>query len=130
RLNLFHLLWKQRFDDRLLDPSIPIDRSDLKVADVGTGSGIWALDVFKSLPKGTIVDGLDIDLSQAPTKASLPKNISFRHYNYYETPEPELLGRYDIVHIRHTTTTIRNNDPFEVIQNVSKLLKPGGYLQF
>ena len=39
RLNLQHYLIKDLFDDHLLDPGISFSEPNLKIADVGCGTG-------------------------------------------------------------------------------------------
>ena len=39
RLNLQHLLWVNDFGGKLLHPDIPIKEEELRLADVGTGTG-------------------------------------------------------------------------------------------
>ncbi|KAF1975877.1 hypothetical protein BU23DRAFT_69655 [Bimuria novae-zelandiae CBS 107.79] len=41
-----------------------------------------------------------------------------------------MLGRYDIVHVRLVIFVVRNHDPRDIIRNLMKLLKPGGWLQW
>ncbi|KAL8726623.1 MAG: hypothetical protein Q9181_005972 [Wetmoreana brouardii] len=90
RLNLQHYLFREQLGF-LLHPVIPFAREDLKIADVGTGTG--ELDIFSSIPE-------------------------------------DLVGRYDIVHARLFFLVVRNGDPIPLLQNLIKLLKPGGYIQW
>ena len=42
----------------------------------------------------------------------------------------ELLGRFDLVHVRAFCIVVKGGDPRPVTANLVKLLKPGGYLQW
>ncbi len=73
-----------------------MQETHLKIADIGTGTGIWLLDLSDSLPSSIQLDGFDIDLSQCPPRPWLPPNVSMRNLNIHdETPEDmlEIYGR-------------------------------------
>ena len=40
----------------------------------------------------------------------------------FTEPPAELVGQYDIVHIRHVTLVVKDNNPLPIIQNMRKLL--------
>ncbi|KAA8651683.1 hypothetical protein EYZ11_009283 [Aspergillus tanneri] len=64
RLNLQHALWTQMFGF-LLHPDIDIINKDLKIADIGTGTGAWLTDLASHLPSTCQLDGYDLDISQS-----------------------------------------------------------------
>jgi len=76
------------------------------------------------------LDGLDYNLEQAPHQAWLPQNVQLRHWNVFEDPPEQLLGKYDYVHTRLLVLVVEAKDPRPIIRNLFKLLKPGGYLQW
>ncbi|MCJ1261079.1 hypothetical protein MMC22_000943 [Lobaria immixta] len=130
RLNLQHYLWKAALKFNI-HPSIPLPDpgQDARIADVATGTAIWLAEVAHELPNVQL-DGFDIDLTQAPPKEWLPSNTRLRHWNIFDDTPDDLLGKYDIVHVRLIVLVVRNSDPRPVIRNLVKLLKPGGYLQW
>lgn len=83
---------------------------------------IWLVDVADSLPSTVQLDGLDINLAQAPASGWLPKNIKLREWDMFSDPPTDLIGQYDIVHIRFITLVIKDNDAVPVIKNIRKLL--------
>lgn len=52
------------------------------------------------------------------------------NWNLFNEPPAEFIGYFDVVHVRLVTVVVKNNDPRPVLANLTKLLKPGGYLQW
>ena len=111
-----------------IHPSIPISSNSV-IADVACGTGIWLIHVAQEIPKAQL-DGFDIDLTQAPSKQSLPANVTLRQWNIFEDVPSDLVGKYDFIHVRLLILVIKNSDPRSVIRNLLKLLKPRGYIQW
>ncbi|KAK0744967.1 S-adenosyl-L-methionine-dependent methyltransferase [Apiosordaria backusii] len=128
RLNLQYFLWKD--GGFSLHPNIPADGEDLRVAEIGVGTGIWMVDLARYLPASARIDGFDIDLTQCPPKEWLPPNVSVHNLDCLATLPDHLLGKYDIVHIQLFHLAVHNNDPAPIIQNLVKLLKPGGWISW
>ncbi|KAI9148861.1 N-methyltransferase tcpN [Paramyrothecium foliicola] len=103
---------------------------DLKVADVATGNGIWLHDFAQNKPTTAEFHGFDISLDQVGPTPWIPANIHYHTWNIFDEPPERFLGYFDIVHVRLITVVVKNNDPRPVIENLTKLLKPGGYLQW
>lgn len=85
-------------------------------------SRIWLLDFARQHPQAAQLEGLDISLDQIPTKDWLPPNVSFSHYDVYEEPPKSLVEQFDIVHVRHLTLVIKQNDPTTVLHNLVRML--------
>ena len=129
RLNYQFYLWKKTLKFNL-HPSIPVPKDTARIADVGTGTGIWLLDLAEEVPTSVQMDGLDITLSQAPPKQWLPPNISMREWSIFEDVPGDLVGKFDIVHVRLLLLVIPDDNAVPVVQRLAKMLKPGGYLQW
>ncbi|GFF44508.1 hypothetical protein IFM58399_07313 [Aspergillus lentulus] len=130
RLSLQHYIWKENMG-YLLHPCIDVSRPDLAIADVGTGTGIWILDLLRQLPNAKL-HGFDISSEQYPAPGFLPPNVSLSKLDILgEIPE-EYREKFDVVHARLLVQVVNQagSDPVPVIQNMMKLLKPGGYLQW
>ena len=94
RLNLQHHLWTQS-QQYLLHPGIPnVSRDEIKVADIGTGTGIWLLDVRNILPTSARLHGFDINLSQCPPQSWLPNNVSMHILDIHDDLPTDLQGQY------------------------------------
>ena len=129
RLNLQFYLWKDALKFSI-HPSIPVlTTSNITIADVATGTALWLIDVARAFP-GVQIHGFDIDLSQAPPQQWLPLNTTLQYWNIFEDVPEELVGKYDIVHVRLLILVIEGGDPRSVLRHLLKLLKPGGYLQW
>ncbi|KAH2184249.1 hypothetical protein KXW61_001225 [Aspergillus fumigatus] len=130
RLSLQHYIWKENMG-YLLHPSIDVSRPDLAIADVGTGTAIWILDLLRQLPNAKF-HGFDISSEQYPAPGFLPHNVSLSKLDILgEIPE-EYREKFDVVHARLLVQVVNQagSDPVPVIRNMMKLLKPGGYLQW
>ena len=121
RLTAQHYLWRDTLQFTL-HPSIILPASGGRIADVGTGNGIWLLDLARNLPCTAQLDGFDISLDQCPVSQWLPPNIAMHTWNVFEDPPQELLQAFDVVHVRLITFIIKNNDPRPVLSNLHKIL--------
>ncbi|KAI1173682.1 S-adenosyl-L-methionine-dependent methyltransferase [Nemania sp. FL0916] len=129
RINLQHYLSREIIG-YLTHPSISLLEPDIRIADVGTGTGIWLCDIANRLPTTARLDGLDVSFDAAVPKALLPSNITFYHWDI-RTPVPEeLAGQYDLVHVRHFSLVLQDSEMENVLGNLWELLKPGGHLQW
>ncbi|KAJ5916855.1 hypothetical protein N7504_000870 [Penicillium tannophilum] len=129
RLNLQHYLHREMFG-YLVHPSIPTDHPKLRVADIGTGTGIWLTDLAHQLPSHVRLDALDISFESAPPKAWLPQNMTLRQWDIFTEVPEDLVGVYDIIHISLLALVLKDGDVAGVLGSILKLLKPGGYLQW
>ncbi|KAH9884988.1 S-adenosyl-L-methionine-dependent methyltransferase [Xylariomycetidae sp. FL2044] len=129
RINLMHHFWTKVFG-YLIHPKIPTERSDLRVADIGTGTGIWLLDVGEQVSKSARLDGLDVSFKAAPPPESLPSNVALRHWDVRDDVPEDLVNVFDIVHVRFFSLVIMNEEVPSVVDKLFKLLRPGGYLQW
>ncbi|KAI2615889.1 S-adenosyl-L-methionine-dependent methyltransferase [Hypoxylon sp. NC1633] len=128
RLNLQYFLWKD--GGFTLHPRIPATAENLRVAEIGVGTGIWLVDLARYLPPSAQIDGFDIDLTQCPPAEWLPSNVKVHNLDCLAPLPEHLLEQYDIVHIQLFHLAVHNNDPAPIIQNLLKLLKPGGWISW
>ncbi|CAF9913560.1 hypothetical protein IMSHALPRED_001381 [Imshaugia aleurites] len=121
RLDLQHHLWRSQVN-YLLHPSIPLSLSSpaLRVADVGTGTGTWLLDLARQLPPTAQLQGFDIDISQCPPKSWLPPNVTMRALDALEDLAADLVGKFDIVHVRLFMFVVE--EPTLLLRNVVRML--------
>ncbi|KAF6812004.1 methyltransferase domain-containing protein [Colletotrichum plurivorum] len=122
RLDLQHNLIMRTFDGRLgtappNDPGAKVGR----VLDVGTGTGIWAIEFGDEHPEA---DVLGVDLSAVQLKF-LPPNVRFE---IDDIEEPwERSQPFDYIHSRIMTGSIRDWRGY--LENCFQNLSPGGYLE-
>ncbi|KAF2186779.1 S-adenosyl-L-methionine-dependent methyltransferase [Zopfia rhizophila CBS 207.26] len=116
---IVHHLWLLTLNDQLF--LAPIQDPQL-ILDVGTGTGLWAIDMADSFPEAEVI-GTDL----SPTQANMvPPNVRFEvddacsEWTYQESS-------FDFVHVRGLTGCIRDW-PY-LYQQCYKRLKPGGYFE-
>ncbi len=114
----------------LLHPSITDKLPESPViADIGTGTGIFLSHLAKVYSKATL-RGFDISPDLFPAPESLPFNVELGIMNIKEPPPSEEHNRYDVVHVRLLTVAMNPTDWDLAVRNVTRLLKPGGALQW
>lgn len=128
RLNLQHQLWISSLGYHL-HPSIPLEENTL-IAEIGCGTGIFALEMAKQLPLGSQVEAYDLNLAQCPPRGWSPVNVIFKELDIYDEVPQHLIGRYNVVCLRHFICVVQSGDPIPLLTALLKLLKPGGYLQW
>lgn len=143
RLNLQHYLWKDVLGYNI-HPDIPIhDKEDFRIADIGTGTGylsrllgwsrhckkdrwikshsIWLIDVSRQL-SAACLDGFDISTKQFPPKNWLPANVSLESLDMFSSIPEELIGKYDVVHVRLFLCVVQDDDPRPLLKIILKML--------
>jgi SAM-dependent methyltransferase len=112
----------------LLHPAVPVGPTSL-VADIATGTGIFALALAAAHPEAHI-EASDIDLAQVPAQHWWPENATFAVLDVFQNPLPApLLERYDILCLRHFVS-LQPGDPRPLIAGLLSMLRPGGYLHW
>ena len=122
RLDLLHHLFLLMLDGKLYD--VPMRHSPMRVLDVGTGTGIWAIDFADEHPESHVV-GTDLSPIQ-PTW--VPPNAKF----YIDDCESDWVygpdERFDYIHCRGLGGSIGDWDKF--CRQAYSHLQPGGWLEF
>ncbi|KAF2006360.1 S-adenosyl-L-methionine-dependent methyltransferase [Amniculicola lignicola CBS 123094] len=114
-----HHLWLLTLEDKLF--LAPVENPQM-VLDVGTGTGLWAIDMADSFPSAEII-ATDLSPTQATTA---PPNVRFEVDDARsEWTHPE--NSFDLVHVRGLTGCIR--DWPEFYRETYKHLKPGGWFE-
>ena len=100
----------------------PISPNPQKILDLGTGSGIWAIDMSEKFPSAEVI-GMDTAVVQ-PT--DVPPNCVFE----VDDVENEWLyeqNSYDFIHARELVMAVRSWP--RLMRQAYDTLKPGGYVQ-
>ncbi|CAK7227780.1 hypothetical protein SCUCBS95973_006657 [Sporothrix curviconia] len=93
-----------------------------KVLDIGTGTGIWAIDMGDEYPEAEVIG---IDLS--PIQPSwVPANVRFI-VDDAEQPWVTAPATYDYIHVRNMASAIKHWD--RLMEQVFTALKPGGWIE-
>ncbi|KAI4861787.1 S-adenosyl-L-methionine-dependent methyltransferase [Hypoxylon rubiginosum] len=100
----------------------PIPDNVEKVLDIGTGSGIWAIDFADQYPNAEVI-GTDL----SPTQPLwVPPNVKFELDDCTQ-PWTWQDGTFDFVHIRYLFGAIA--DWNELFRQAYRVTKPGGWVQ-
>lgn len=83
---------------------------------------IWLTELSTRLSPAVQLDGLDVSFQAAPPPELLPANIAFRKWDIKTDVPDELLGRYDIVHIRNFLFVLLDAEVPTALANLVKLL--------
>lgn len=120
RNDMQHCKFTLLMDDELY--LAPISDDPQNILDIGTGTGIWAMDMADKFPAATVI-GFDI----APVQPTfVPPNLHFE----VDDAEADWLwdqNSFDFIHGRELILAIR--DWPRLIGQAYTALKPGGYLQ-
>ncbi|XMA16426.1 hypothetical protein WAI453_009217 [Rhynchosporium graminicola] len=120
RIDMSHAKYGMLLEKKLF--LAPITTKPQKILDIGTGTGIWAIDMAELYPSAEVL-GLDI----APTQPQwVPPNCIFQ-LDDVELPWTLDANSYDFIHGRDLLLSIR--DWPNLVKQCYKTLKPGGYLE-
>ncbi|CAG9940765.1 unnamed protein product [Clonostachys rosea f. rosea IK726] len=100
----------------------PIGENPQRILDIGTGTGIWAIEVGDQFPSAEV---LGVDLS--PIQPSwIPPNVRFV-VDDVESPWLYPRDHFDYIHSRHTVMAIKNWP--RLLRRSLEHLKPGGWME-
>ncbi|KAF5638082.1 methyltransferase [Fusarium sp. NRRL 52700] len=122
RLDLQHHLFLLTFDDKLyLSPAGREGRQLHNVLDVGTGTGLWAMDFADEHPNASVI-GIDLSPIQSPF---VPPNLSFQ---VDDIEEPWTFRvKFDFIYSRMMTASIADWPGF--FAKAYENLSPGGWIE-
>lgn len=97
--------------------------------DVGTGTAAFPCQLAIDWPEA-VFDGFDISSALFPAPTTLPSNVHLQLLDARQ-PIPEALRcQYDLVHVRLISAGLEATEWTAVVQNLARLLKPGGAMQW
>ncbi|KAF2195905.1 S-adenosyl-L-methionine-dependent methyltransferase [Zopfia rhizophila CBS 207.26] len=120
QLDIFHHICLLALDKKLF--LAPIAKNPQRVLDVGTGTGIWAIDFADEFPSAEVI-GTDL----SPIQPSfVPPNLRFE---VDDCTEPWVFRKesFDFVHVRSLYGCIADWPAF--YEQAMLHMKPGGYIE-
>ncbi|ETN41889.1 uncharacterized protein HMPREF1541_03828 [Cyphellophora europaea CBS 101466] len=120
QLDLGHHIYLMLLDNRLF--LAPINRNPQRVLDIGTGTGIWAIDFADQFPSAQVI-GTDLSPMQP---LYVPPNLQFEIDDAaadWTFPKES----FDFIHVRGLFGSLRDWPAF--YQQVLAHLKPGGWYE-
>ncbi|EJD52821.1 S-adenosyl-L-methionine-dependent methyltransferase [Auricularia subglabra TFB-10046 SS5] len=96
------------------------------IIDIGTGSGIWAIEMAKEFPECDVL-GVDLAPVGVANTSDVPANCRFEVRDANKG-FPEYHGAFDVVHARCTGSGIKDRESF--CREVKAMLRPGGVFLF
>ncbi|KAM7221204.1 S-adenosyl-L-methionine-dependent methyltransferase [Rhypophila decipiens] len=119
REDMKHALMMELTDGKLY--FAPIEKNPTKILDLGTGTGIWAIEVADQHPSAEVtgVDFTPIQPNWAPPNLKFVVDDVEQEWNY----GPE----YDLVHFRQVFPVLKNHAV--VLKQAYDSLKPGGWIE-
>ncbi|RDW58235.1 hypothetical protein BP6252_13646 [Coleophoma cylindrospora] len=134
RLNNQHEVLIHVIDHKILHAPIN-PSSTTRIADVGTGTGVWLNGISVYLDATPTENGQTreysgFDISASHFPPTYPSNF---HYEIQDIlkPFPEALrGKYDLVHVRLLVAALPQGSMKTVVENLTSLLSPGGWMQW
>ncbi|KAF9449393.1 S-adenosyl-L-methionine-dependent methyltransferase [Macrolepiota fuliginosa MF-IS2] len=124
---LQHNLLLKATRERQIHIPIKLDEGGA-ILESGTGSGIWLLDLAKTIPDTSEIIGIDIAPNLFPQPSTLPLNVKF-HVQSVLTLSPEWTNKFDFVHQRLLVLGLREAEWKIALSEIYRVLKPGGWVQ-
>lgn len=119
RLDMQHTMMLKLFDNKLI--MAPINKELSHALDLGTGTGIWAIDFADSHPECQVVG---VDLSPIQPNF-VPPNCKFEIDDYES--EWTFKQKFDLIHGRLMVTSMA--DPRALFKRVYDNMAPGGWFE-
>ncbi|KPM35459.1 hypothetical protein AK830_g11128 [Neonectria ditissima] len=119
REDMLHAMMLEATDGRLF--YAPIGDHPQKIADLGTGTGLWAIEVGDKFPSAEVM-GLDLSPIQP---VWVPTNVKF----LVDDVEDEWLNGddFDFVHLRNMIPILKS--PVNLLRQAYDHMKPGAWVE-
>ncbi|KAF0542536.1 S-adenosyl-L-methionine-dependent methyltransferase [Gigaspora margarita] len=126
RVQTCHFALKHLLGGNCTAPLSDIIKPESKVLDVGCGSGHWCFEIAQEFPEADVY-GIDI-ISSFPSEIK-PSNCYFQECNITDGL-PFEDNDFDYVFMRHMFLALRDCQWVPLLNEIMRVLKPGGVFEF
>ncbi|HEY3994187.1 MAG TPA: class I SAM-dependent methyltransferase [Ktedonobacteraceae bacterium] len=103
----------------------PLPQELTRILDVGTGTGIWAIEMAHQYPRAQVIG---VDIGTSSFKTDLPENCTLQVGNVVEKlPFPD--QTFDYTHQRFLVAAIPAARWPDVIRELVRVTRPGGWVE-
>lgn len=114
----------------LLEPRIPKSQANFKVADIGAGTGIWALQVLDELPVNAKVTAFDNALEQFFPRHDLPDRIEIEILDVFAPLPAKYTNYFDVINIKFWKTLVNEDNISTFVNNMMQILSTEPHRSF
>lgn len=136
RLTDQHYIIKYLYGKNFHNSIKPLLIDGCNVLDIGCGTGIWCLEMCTTFYNSKFV-GIDVSINEknhniidATPKEIKPSNVEFKNVDVLINPLPFEDSSFDYIHMQMMVFAIPKDKWNIVINEIIRILKPGGYIQF
>ncbi|KAI5819329.1 S-adenosyl-L-methionine-dependent methyltransferase [Pyronema omphalodes] len=119
RLDLHHEIFRLAWDDKLHEAPL---KEPHRILDVGTGTGIWAIDMADQYPMAEVIgtDLSPIQPSWVPTNCRFEVDDAMKEWTFKN-------GFFDFIHARNLSSGVTDWD--HLVSEMMRCTVPGGYVE-
>ncbi|KAJ7806431.1 S-adenosyl-L-methionine-dependent methyltransferase [Mycena olivaceomarginata] len=125
RLLIQHNCLKRIFENRILLAPVALGPDD-RVLEIGTGPGLWLLNLAQSVDPAVQMLGVDITPRLFPSSA--PDNVAFQVESITSLPA-DWADTFTLVHQRLLMIALRIPEWPQALREIYRVLRPGGWIQ-
>lgn len=103
---------------------------DACIADVGTATGTYLVELDQSLPDTAAYTYHGFDSSASLFRNNLPQKVSLHVHDVRHEFPAQFHGKFDAIHLRLLVGGMGEDDWEVAVRNLLALLKPGGAIQW